>query len=422
MIVKIIDGQKLVFADVSEQADWAEENINKKGFIKNKPAVLDGEKGDTGDPGEKGDTGPIGPRGLTGDIGPTGPQGPIGPTGDTGEIGPTGKMGPPGLPGAPGKIGPPGIPGPAGKNGTGIELSGSVDDLSELPNNPSIGESYLNTSDGKLYIWNGVDWGNGVEFRGPKGDTGNAGPPGSNGTTGTDGAPGATGATGPTGPQGPAGTSGAVGATGPQGPTGPAGASGAIVPSFKILPYDEYAQYEEFDVVWKEGILAWYRSNAWVSFCSLCGGGGPPQDIQINFVTCSTTASNVTSTSITIVLSDDISGLASNNITLSNSSIIKDSLSSLGDGVYVLDISNVVVTESITITINKPGYVISNNGKSLTVYYVVTNVEFIDLEADGDDDPPGGGNESVTLSSISVNGDNLPDVSLMNIEFFAEDD
>lgn len=79
---------------------------------------------------------------------------------------------------------PRGDKGEKGDAGAGLEITGSVDSYSELPNNltPSdAGKAYFNQADGKLYVWSGTQFpadGEGSQF---KGDTGATGPAGANG-------------------------------------------------------------------------------------------------------------------------------------------------------------------------------------------------------------------------------------------------
>lgn len=95
--------------------------------------------------------------------------------------------------------GPAGSPGVDGEDGAGIEIAGSVATYAGLPSNLGAGDAgkgYLVEDTGLLYIWDGLAFpavSQGVEFRGPKGDTGTKGDPGSPGT------PGAPGGEGPQG-------------------------------------------------------------------------------------------------------------------------------------------------------------------------------------------------------------------------------
>lgn len=77
-----------------------------------------------------------------------------------------------------GNTGPQGDPGPAGES---IEIAGSVATYGDLPDDLTSGDAgkgYLVEADGLLYIWDGTAFptnGNGVAFKGDKGDPGNDG-------------------------------------------------------------------------------------------------------------------------------------------------------------------------------------------------------------------------------------------------------
>jgi microcystin-dependent protein len=122
--------------------------------------------------------------------GPTGALGPVGPVGPTGATGPTGSTGP---------------TGPTGPIGEGIEISGVLDDVADLPSSgQQVGDAYL--IDQELWVWGGSEWSNAGTIQGPIGLTGSTGPTGPTGPVSTvQGPTGATGSTGPTGPVGPAG-------------------------------------------------------------------------------------------------------------------------------------------------------------------------------------------------------------------------
>jgi hypothetical protein len=138
---------------------------------------------------------------LRGRRGPTGSQGPVGPAGATGPAGPQGASGPQGPQGATGAQGP---AGPQGAPGAGVEVTGTVATVGDLPSGAAAGDAYIVAADGHLHVWTGSAWIDTGEVRGPQGPQG---------------------ATGPTGPAGPAGPQGSTGATGP---TGPAGADGGL--------------------------------------------------------------------------------------------------------------------------------------------------------------------------------------------------
>ena len=242
-----------------------------------------------------GPTGPIGPLGPTGPIGPTGPQGIIGPIGPTGDTGPRGEgltiLGtvataanlpavPPATPsigdsyivsdvtevytwdgtswisigsifgptGPTGPIGPTGPTGDTGPAGTSVQLKGAVPtevDLGDI-SGQATGDLYVTTDTGDGWVWNGIDWENVGQIRGPTGATGPigpTGPTGPQGPTGPTGAastvPGPTGPQGPTGPTGPTGAASTVpGPTGPIGPTGPTGPTGPIGPTGATGSFD----------------------------------------------------------------------------------------------------------------------------------------------------------------------------------------
>jgi hypothetical protein len=189
------------------------------------PGPPGGPAGPQGPAGPPGVMGPIGPAGVAGSQGIQGPPGPTGDTGNTGLTGPTG---------ATGATGPPGPVGPAG---TGINVLGTVNDITELPEfDNNVGDAWVVDDTGHLFVWNGTDWISLGNIVGPTGATGAVGPAGPQGLPGLTGAPGATGATGPQGPagatgiQGPPGNTGNTGATGPQGSPGAPGQTGAQGP------------------------------------------------------------------------------------------------------------------------------------------------------------------------------------------------
>jgi len=159
-----------------------------------------------GPPGEPGEPGPPGPAGGAGPAGPPGNTGPPGPAGGTG---------------------PPGPQGNPGQDGTGVDIQGSLDQVSQLPGTGSPGQAYL--IEGDLWVYDAGStppWRNAGPIRGPQGEPGPSGPQGIPGTQGAPGAPGAKGDTGDQGPPGTPGQAGQAGSTGPTGPSGPAGQQG----------------------------------------------------------------------------------------------------------------------------------------------------------------------------------------------------
>jgi Collagen triple helix repeat (20 copies) len=132
--------------------------------------------------------------------------------------------------------GPPGATGPTGPTGPmgqGINILGSLDDVSQLPPSANPGDAYFIGP--TLYVWTGTEW-TSADLEGPTGPTGPTGPAGLTGPSGPTGATG-LGATGPTGQQGNTGQAGPIGPTGSQGNPGiqgvpgPPGQQGAVGPA-----------------------------------------------------------------------------------------------------------------------------------------------------------------------------------------------
>lgn len=175
-------------------------------------ASLVGPMGPQGPQGEQGIQGLTGATGLTGAQGPQGIQGIQGVQGIQGETGPqgiqglTGDQGPQGIQGIQGETG------PQGAAGTGIQLKGEVATTGDLPAAMNvIGDAYIVTADGNLWVWSGTAWGDAGQIVGPAGPQGVAGP------AGADGAQGPQGIQGETGPQGIQGVTGPQGIQGVQG-------------------------------------------------------------------------------------------------------------------------------------------------------------------------------------------------------------
>jgi len=152
--------------------------------------------------GPKGDPGSQGVPGQDGAPGDTGPEGPPGDQGPEGPEGPQGIQGP---------------EGPRGADGTSFTIEGPAETVADLPNDlgpEDIGKLYYVTENGHFYFWNGTDFTDGGEVRGPRGD---------------DGADGAQGPRGPEGIQGPPGDKGDQGDPGADGTGLPAGGQPAEV-------------------------------------------------------------------------------------------------------------------------------------------------------------------------------------------------
>lgn len=88
--------------------------------------------------------------------------------------------------------------GPKGADGTSITVKGAVADNTKLPSDAAIGDTYVTTADGHMWVKTAASgdsrWTDLGEMKGPKGDTGATGAKGDKGETG------ATGAQGPAGP------------------------------------------------------------------------------------------------------------------------------------------------------------------------------------------------------------------------------
>ena len=217
-------------------------NVIKRSFVFKTSGVTfpDGSVQTTATP-----TGPTGPAGAQGVQGIQGIQGNVGSQGPTGSTGATGATGPTGSTGAAstvtGPTGPIGATGPTGPAGTSVSLKGTVAAVINLPaSGNTVGDSYIVTANGHIYVWSGSTWTDAGTFVGATGATGPTGaastvtgptgPTGAastvTGPTGAIGATGPTGSIGATGPQGVQGNQGTQGNVGPTGPTGPQGAQG----------------------------------------------------------------------------------------------------------------------------------------------------------------------------------------------------
>lgn len=191
---------------------------------------ITGSQGITGSTGVQGTAGPQGTAGLDGTQGITGAQGLQGVQGETGLQGTIGETGAQGIQGIQG------ITGLQGTSGNSITLIGSVTTYTNLPGWPNsytgiIGDGYITTDTGHLWVWDGTEWddvGNVTGPQGVQGITGLQGIQGITGLQGIEGIQGIQGTIGDTGAQGTTGSQGAVGATGSQGVIGSTGAQGAV--------------------------------------------------------------------------------------------------------------------------------------------------------------------------------------------------
>ena len=192
------------------QSDWDQTDTEAVDYIKHKPTILQGPKGDKGDPGANGTIGfngangtngidgtngasaydtaaangfngteqewlisLVGPRGLIGNTGLQGEIGPAGPTGNTGATGPQGPTGEAGATGPQGPTGNTGATGPQGPTGnTGLHgiqgLTGNTGltgprgpgvTISETPPaDPNHTDLWWNDVNGELYIYYVNEW------------------------------------------------------------------------------------------------------------------------------------------------------------------------------------------------------------------------------------------------------------------------
>lgn len=218
-----------------------------------------GTAGLNGSQGTQGITGDTGAQGIQGITGLQGTQGTQGTQGITGSQGQTGLQGLQGLQGIQGIQGVQGQTGSQGTSGNSVTLIGSVTTSTNLPGYPNsysgnIGDGYITTDTGHLWVWDGTEWDDVGNITGPQGVQGTTGAQGLQGLTGLQGVQGITGIQGLTGLQGiqgltgiqglqgiqgiqgfvgnqgiqgSTGSQGSVGATGSQGITGSTGAQGA---------------------------------------------------------------------------------------------------------------------------------------------------------------------------------------------------
>lgn len=120
--------------------------------------------------------------------------------------------------------------GPRGADGTSITVKGAVSDKSQLPAGAAIGDTYVTSNDGHMWVKTSASgdsqWTDLGEMKGPKGDPGQTGPAGPQGAAG---------------PQGPAGP----GITFGQGAPTAASQEGAVyidtADGFKVYQYGRTA-------------------------------------------------------------------------------------------------------------------------------------------------------------------------------------
>jgi hypothetical protein len=153
------------------------------------PAGAKGDTGDKGDKGDKGDVGGVGPAGAAATVtvgvvttGAAGTSATVSNSGtsDAAVLDFTIPKGEKGDKGDTGADGPQGNQGLKGDDGASIYLKGVVATPTDLASISlkSTGDMYVVQSDGSGYVWDGANWINVGQIRGPKGETGAQGPAG----------------------------------------------------------------------------------------------------------------------------------------------------------------------------------------------------------------------------------------------------
>ena len=137
-----------------------------------------------------------------------------------GPAGPQGVQGPQGIQGVQGIQGQTGEQGPQGTAGNSVTILGSYADLAafnagagSMPG-ANIGDSWILLSDGSLMTWNGTNWFDAGDIKGPQGNQGVQGIQGIQGIQGQQGIQGVQGIQGEVGPKGDTGAQGPAGGFG----------------------------------------------------------------------------------------------------------------------------------------------------------------------------------------------------------------
>lgn len=116
--------------------------------------------------------------------------------------------------------------GPRGENGTSITVKGAVSDKSKLPAGAAIGDTYVTSDDGHMWVKTSMtgssQWTDLGAMKGPKGDVGQTGPVGPKGNPG---------------PQGPAGPGITFGNGSPTAPSQPGAVYVDVADGFKVYQY-----------------------------------------------------------------------------------------------------------------------------------------------------------------------------------------
>ena len=147
---------------------------------------------------------------------------------------------------------------------------------------------------------------------------------------------------------------------------------------------------------------------------------GPPQDVQVDYVTqvmlSSVTANGSSSTTTTDLLTltfyNDIAGLGAVDITLSSGT--KGNLNRTGMGVYTLGVSGITGSGSIIVnSVSKSGYSITGTPRDVAVYYVAPLTQ-VTLESVTANNPSSTTNQLTLTFNNSVVGLSANNIEITN--------
>jgi hypothetical protein len=87
-----------------------------------------------------------------------------------------------------------------------------------------------------------------------------------------------------------------------------------------------------------------------------------------------------TTTKLTLTFDKDITGLDTDDITLSgNTGAVKGELSKTETGIYELTVTGITVSGQVDVTVKKDGYAISGNPQTTQVYYATLGILNLDI-------------------------------------------
>ena len=298
---------------------------------------IQGVTGYTGSQGIAGNNGYSGSIGYTGSqgVGFAGSQGIQGIVGFTGSFGATGYAGSFGATGYAGSFGYAGSQGPQGVQGTNTTLKGSVATVGALPaSGNTVGDGYIVTASGHLYVWSGSAWTDVGTIVGPTGYTG-SGYTGSQGITGYVGSIGATGFVGSQGITGYTGSQGITGYVGSIGATGYVGSQGNLgfVGSFGFTGSYGYAgsqgYYGSFGYTGSQGVVGYTGSFGSIGYTGSIGPNVAATTSTLGSVIVSTGVSVTGGGTLTNAgVTSNIAGLGigvsagTGNVTISNNGVL----------------------------------------------------------------------------------------------------